>query len=104
MRRVFAVRGRPGVATRRHREPLRLVIACNFGASLCAGRVNGCENVQELPLQLFAGNGSAQQAGAACGRVAKSLLGQYEVEVPLRTSPVDEETFAFGSFSLIPAQ
>ena len=39
----------------------------------------------------------------SCARVAKSLLGQYEWE-SLGTSPVDKETFAFGSFNLVPPQ
>jgi predicted ATPase/DNA-binding winged helix-turn-helix (wHTH) protein len=47
---------------------------------------------------------SRRNAWVASGRVAKIFRGLYEREAFEDDFPVDEETFAFGSFCLIPAQ
>jgi hypothetical protein len=50
-----------------------LVYDLQFGVALCAGRVNGCEIVQQLPLQLFAGSESAATGlGSPRSRCEKS--------------------------------
>jgi hypothetical protein len=80
MRRwVLAVEGEPGVAPRGHRGTLRLVYSLQFGAALGAGRVNGCEDVQELPLQLFAGTGFAPEGRGSLLSRCKIFPGLYEL-------------------------
>src|SRR5262249_24067361 len=102
----FAGRGRAWRKQSLSSRALLLVCDLQYGAALCVGRVNGCEIVQEPPLQRFAARNSA----TACFRgvavaFAETFSGLYESGAPLDDDlRMDEESFAFGSYRLIPAQ